>query len=55
MKQFLNAAEVAKLIQVDRATITRWFKRGELKAQRIGSSRWRIPLAAYGELIKKPK
>jgi excisionase family DNA binding protein len=53
MKQFLNAAEVAKLIQVDRATITRWIKKGELKAKRVGSSRWRIPIRAYEELINK--
>ncbi len=53
MKQFLNAAEVAKLLQVDRATITRWIKRGQLPADRVGNSRWRIPVAAYGELLKK--
>jgi excisionase family DNA binding protein len=53
MKRFLNAAEVAKLLQVDRATITRWIKRGSLPAQRVDNSRWRIPVAAYGDLINK--
>ena len=55
MKQFLNAAEVAKLVQVNRATITRWIKKGKLKAQRLGGSRWRIPLSAYEELTRQKK
>ncbi|MBI3732421.1 MAG: helix-turn-helix domain-containing protein [Chloroflexi bacterium] len=53
MKRFLNASEVARLLQVDRATITRWIKRGVLDAGRIGRSRWRIPLSSYEPLIKK--
>ncbi len=54
MKAFLNAAEVAKLLNVDRATITRWIRKGVIKgAQRpSGAQNWRIPLAAYEDLIK---
>ncbi len=55
MKQFLNAAEVAKLFQVDRATITRWIQKGVLRAERVGRSRWRIPLSAYAQLVKPKK
>lgn len=54
MKPFLNASEVAKLLNVDRATVSRWIKRGILKnVQRPkGAQNWRIPLASYEELMK---
>ena len=57
MKVFLNAAEVAKLMKVNRATVVRWAQKGLLKgAMRIeGKHRWRIPLSAYEELVKKHK
>lgn len=52
MKQFLNAAEIAKLMEVDRATITRWIKKGLLKAERIpGTKSWRIPLLEYQKFL----
>lgn len=55
MKAHLNAAEVAKLLNVDRATITRWAKKGIIKgAQRpSGARNWRIPLTSYEVLTKK--
>ena len=55
MKAYLNAAEVAKLLKVDRATVTRWAKQGKLKgAIRIDNKhQWRIPIAVYEELLKK--
>lgn len=54
MKAYLNASEVAKLLNVDRATITRWVKKGVIKgAQRPSNTQqWRIPLASYEELLK---
>jgi len=57
MKAFLNASEVAKLLKVDRATVTRWAQKGLLKgAIHIGDNhQWRIPLSAYEELVKKQK
>jgi excisionase family DNA binding protein len=55
VKQFFNAAEVAKLLNVDRATITRWIAKGTLSAERIGHSRWRIPLSSYEKLVKQGK
>jgi excisionase family DNA binding protein len=57
MKAYLNAAEVAKLLKVDRATVTRWAKQGKLKgAIRIdGKHQWRIPISAYEELLKNKK
>ena len=55
MKQFLTATEVARLLGVDRATVTRWIKKGVIKdAQRPdGAQNWRIPLSSYVELTKK--
>lgn len=55
MKQFLNAAEVAKLLEVDRATVIRWIARGFLEAERIGKSRWRIRLSTYERLVQQRK
>lgn len=53
MKAFLSASEVAKLINVDRATVTRWIKKGMVKGviRPEGSQQWRIPIAAYQELL----
>jgi excisionase family DNA binding protein len=55
MKAYLNASEVAKLLKVDRATVTRWAQDGKLKgAIRVGKShQWRIPLSTYEELVKQ--
>jgi len=57
MKLYLNASEIAKLLKVDRATVTRWANDGKLKgAMRIEKShQWRIPISAYEELIKNKK
>ena len=54
MKSYLNASEVAKLLNVDRATISRWAN-GKIKgAIRIDKSHeWRIPISSYEELVKK--
>jgi len=53
MKAYLNASEVAKLLRVDRATVSRWAKRGVIKgAIRPDNTRqWRIPLDAYDKLV----
>jgi excisionase family DNA binding protein len=55
MRAYLNASEVAKLLQVDRATVTRWAQQGKLKgAVKVEKShQWRIPLASYEELINQ--
>jgi excisionase family DNA binding protein len=55
MKSYLNASEVAKLLNVDRATVTRWANDGKIKgAIRIEKSHeWRIPISSYEELVKK--
>ena len=54
MKAYLNAAEVAKLLKVDRATVSRWIKKGLLKgALRVEvNHQWRIPLSVYEEFLK---
>jgi excisionase family DNA binding protein len=55
MKSFLNAAEVAKLLNVDRATVSRWIKKGVLKGvfRPEEKQQWRIPLSSYEDLVKK--
>ena len=55
MKSYLNASEVAKLLNVDRATVSRWAKDGKIKgATRVDKShKWLIPLSSYEELVKK--
>jgi len=57
MKAYLNASEIAKLLKVDRATVTRWANEGKLKgAIRIEKShQWRIPISAYEDLVKNKK
>jgi excisionase family DNA binding protein len=55
MKAYLNASEIAKLLKVDRATVTRWAQKGQLKgAIRLkDKQQWRIPLATYEALVKQ--
>jgi excisionase family DNA binding protein len=55
MKAYLNASEVAKLLNVDRATVTRWLKRGLIpNAVRVmDKQQWRIPLSSYEELVRQ--
>jgi excisionase family DNA binding protein len=57
MKGYLNASEIAKLLKVDRATVTRWAQQGKLKgAIRIEKShQWRIPLTVFEDLVKNRK
>ncbi len=54
MKPYLNAAEVARLLDIDRATVTRWIRKGMIKGvQRPeGAGQWRIPLSSYAALVK---
>ncbi len=54
MKGYLNASEVAKLLKVNRATVSRWIQKGYLKgAIRLQDNhQWRIPLTAYEDFIK---
>ena len=54
MKAFLNASEVAKLLNIDRATVSRWIKKGMNKGafRPDNEQQWRIPFSSYEELIK---
>jgi excisionase family DNA binding protein len=55
MKAYLNASEIAKILKVDRATVTRWAQQGKFKgAVRIEKlHQWRIPLASVEQLMKQ--
>lgn len=57
MKAYLNASEIAKLLKVNRATITRWAKKGIFRGaiQVKDTHQWRIPLSAYEEVVNKQK
>ncbi len=57
MKAYLNASEIAKLLKVDRATVSRWLKKGLLRgAVRLESThQWRVPLVAYENFVKNNK
>ena len=57
MKAFLTANKVARLVDVDRATVGRWIKQGRVKgAHKVaGKQGWRIPFASYEELVKSIK
>jgi excisionase family DNA binding protein len=57
MTSYLNASEIATLLQVDRATVTRWAQQGKIKgAIKVShSSQWRIPMSSFEELIKTIK
>ena len=57
MKAYLNASEIARLLKVNRATITRWARKGIFKGaiQVEGTYQWRIPLSSYEEVVKQQK
>ncbi len=54
MKSFLTANELARLLNVDRATVTRWIRRGIIPGvHRVhGTRNWRIPFVAYQTLAQ---
>lgn len=55
MKAFLNAAEAARILNVDRATVTRWIKKGVMKGviRPENTQQWRIPFASCEALLKQ--
>jgi predicted site-specific integrase-resolvase len=54
MRLYLNATEAAKVLKVDRATVSRWAKQGKFKdAVRIDNPPiWQIPLASVETVMK---
>lgn len=54
MKQYLNAAEIARIEGVDKSTVTHWIKKGYFKnIVRVGDrGQYRIPLSSYEEFKK---
>ncbi len=57
MKAYLNASEIAKLLRVDRATVSRWVKKGVIQGaiRPNHTGQWRIPLEAYDKLVKNDR
>ena len=55
VKAFLNASEAARILQVDRATITRWIKKGVIQGARRPeqTKKWRIPFSSCEALLKQ--
>lgn len=54
MKAFFSAAEVTKLLGIDRATVTRWIHKGRIKGLKgqKGEKQWRIPISEFEKLAK---
>lgn len=57
MKQYLNAAEVARTLGVDKSTVVKWLKKGLFKnvARPGGTGQYRIPLPSYEEFVRSQK
>jgi excisionase family DNA binding protein len=55
MKSYLNAAEVAKTLKTDRATVVRRIEQGKIPSatKPRGERQWRIPMDAVTELLKQ--
>ncbi len=55
MKVYLNASEAARILNVDRATVTRWIKKGVIRGvvRPENTQQWRIPMASCEELLKQ--
>ncbi len=54
MKQFLNAAEIAKLQGLDRSTVAKMIKRGKFKNVRRlgGTGYYQVPISSYEEWLQ---
>jgi len=61
MRAFLTAYKVAKLLSVDRATVSRWIQQGKVHGvienhtSRNGTKKWLIPISSYEHLSKSLK
>ncbi len=55
MKVYLNASEAARILNVDRATVTRWIKKGVIKGvvRPDNTQQWRIPMVSCEALLKQ--
>ena len=55
VKAFLNASEAARILQVDRATIIRWIRKGVIPGARRPqqTKQWRIPFTSCEALLKQ--
>ena len=53
MKAYLSASEIAKLMNVHRATVSRWIEKGMIRGvvRPEGSQQWRIPLESFKALV----
>src|SRR5689334_21759612 len=54
LKQYINAQEASKILNVHRSTVIRWIKDGKLPGSiRLpGTKAWRIPLSSYERFVK---
>jgi predicted site-specific integrase-resolvase len=57
MRLYLTATEAAKVLQVDRATVSRWAKQGKFKdaVKKDNPPTWQIPLTSVESLVKNKK
>jgi hypothetical protein len=57
MKQFLNAAEIARVHGVDRSTVAKGIKRGKFRhVTRLGGTgHYQVPLSSYEQRLQLSK
>lgn len=55
MRQFLNAAEIAKLQGLDRSTVAKMIKKGQFRNVRRlgGTGYYQVPLSSYEEWLQR--
>jgi excisionase family DNA binding protein len=51
--ELLTVSEVAGRLNVNRGTVVRWIRLGQLKALRLPSGTYRIPRAELDRLLKQ--
>jgi excisionase family DNA binding protein len=52
-QEWLKTEQVARLLQVNRATVTRWIRLGQLRAVRTPGGTYRIPRRDVERLIRE--
>lgn len=53
-EKMMKVSEVAKIFDVEPATVREWLKDGDLRGNKIGKGHyWRVPESAVMELVNK--
>ena len=52
MERMFKPSEVAKMLNIDRHTVTRWIREGRIKAVKLPSGRYRIPESEVRKILE---